>query len=257
MTQKHYGKSQVNSSQYPLLEKEKMNKEFKKFPRTPHLPCSGKVGKEDKSISWAEFHDALGKGSLTVQEKFDGANLGVSLQDGKLQLQSRGHILNGGGHPQFHPAWNYFYQYQSILEKGLGESKILFGEWLHFVHHVYYDVLSNYFKGFDVYDYEKDIFLSQRAIRKTELRWIPWVSEIRFAKSIFEKSEEEIKEYLGGITLLSSASRSDSAEGLYFRIEDDEKVILRAKYVREDFFPEGEDEFVRRKEFKKNKIGGR
>ena len=66
-----------------------------KYPRTPHLQGSrSQPGDEDmEGVPWESL---IGR-HLVVEEKLDGANVGLSLdEDGQLHLQSRGHFLTGG-----------------------------------------------------------------------------------------------------------------------------------------------------------------
>jgi hypothetical protein len=71
-----------------------MNQIFK-YPRTPHLQGS-RLQPGDEDLEAAPF--AILKGQhVVVTEKMDGANSGISFsEEGKLQLQSRGHYLTGG-----------------------------------------------------------------------------------------------------------------------------------------------------------------
>ena len=58
------------------------------FPRTPHL-FGSRPGRDDKVLSETET-DAMLAGPLVVQEKVDGSNVGLSLDDaGQLLLQNR------------------------------------------------------------------------------------------------------------------------------------------------------------------------
>ena len=57
-----------------------------KYPKTPRL--SKLVGCQEM-FDWQSL-------TAVVEEKVDGANAAVSFEDGKLVLQSRGHVLTGG-----------------------------------------------------------------------------------------------------------------------------------------------------------------
>lgn len=227
---------------------------FKKFDRTPHLPWSGKVSKDDKRISAEEFYNAISKGKLIVQEKVDGANLGITLVDGKVQLQSRGHVLQSGGidHPQFSPAYNYFYSIFDNLY--FLENRILFGEWCYAKHHVPYDRLPSYFIAFDIYDLNKEYYLSKSRIEELNIKGINWINDnIPFDVTLFKRLDnEKAYAYLEFLTRYTPYSSKSFSEGLYFRVEDEEKVILRAKFVRKDFFTDDEDAFAKRTVFDKN-----
>ena len=228
---------------------------FKKFDRTPHVPWSGKVSKDDRMLSVEAFRKALSAGTLLVQEKIDGASLGVSYKDGILQLQSRGHLLIGGDHPQFSPAWGHFYLLSDTLKEVLGETKVLFGEWLYYVHHLHYDKLPGWFIAYDIYDKEKEYYLSKKAIHLIPgITCLEWIREVDFNGSIFGMTGNHIYEYLNNVTEFTPYSSMGKAEGLYFRIEDDEKVLTRAKFVRKDFFPVDEEAFVTKRNHSLNEV---
>lgn len=69
--------------------------------------------------------------SLVIQEKVDGANLGLSIDsDWKIRAQNRSHFVNSETHAQFGnlDAWldSHRHELCAILEPG---RHILFGEW--------------------------------------------------------------------------------------------------------------------------------
>lgn len=69
-----------------------------KFPKTPRL---AEVVAGDVHRTWRSL-------ATVVEEKVDGANVGIFFGDGALRIQSRGHVLRGGdGEAQFAPlhAW--------------------------------------------------------------------------------------------------------------------------------------------------------
>lgn len=66
-----------------------------RYPRTPHLEGSRlQPGDHDlRQVPLAALRGAY----CVVEEKLDGANAGISVDDdGRLRLQSRGHTLVGG-----------------------------------------------------------------------------------------------------------------------------------------------------------------
>ena len=67
---------------------------FFRFPHTPHLAWLGAgVPRDDKVLSPEEANKILA-GSIVVEEKLDGANLGLSIgPDGQLRAQNRGQYL--------------------------------------------------------------------------------------------------------------------------------------------------------------------
>ncbi|HMU87893.1 MAG TPA: RNA ligase family protein, partial [Agitococcus sp.] len=82
--------------------------DFFRFPHTPHLAWLA-VGtpRDDKVLSSQEVA-ALLAGDVVVEEKLDGANLGISLDTkGQLRSQNRGQYLSEPHAGQFSrlPAW--------------------------------------------------------------------------------------------------------------------------------------------------------
>ena len=69
---------------------------FVKYPRTPHL--FGSVGTEDdKHLGPEESAAFIADPSLIVEEKLDGANVGIHFtRSGRMVLQCRGHEITEG-----------------------------------------------------------------------------------------------------------------------------------------------------------------
>nr|WP_319495301.1 RNA ligase family protein [uncultured Desulfobacter sp.] len=132
-----------------------------KFPSTPHLiVLGGNQVREDKVLT-KESRNIFLKNQLIVEEKIDGANLGISFdQDGTLILQNRGAVLS----PPYTGQWQKLKRWLSIhMEKlfdHLHDRYILFGEWCFAKHSIGYNKLPDYFLGFDVFDKKNDKFLS-------------------------------------------------------------------------------------------------
>ncbi|WP_429062446.1 RNA ligase family protein [Aeromonas hydrophila] len=75
--------------------------DFFRFPHTPHLAWLGSGSpRDDKVLSPSEVTDLL-TDEVVVEEKLDGANVGLSLApDGIIRAQNRGQYLtesHGGG----------------------------------------------------------------------------------------------------------------------------------------------------------------
>ena len=68
--------------------------DFFRFPHTPHLAwLAAGEPRNDKVLSLAEAQTLLA-GEVVVEEKLDGANLGLSLNsEGALRTQNRGQYL--------------------------------------------------------------------------------------------------------------------------------------------------------------------
>ena len=126
---------------------------FFRFPHTPHLAWLGETPpRDDKVLSRSEV-DALLAGPVTVEEKLDGANLGVSMGvNGVLRFQNRGQYLVTPYTGQFSRLAGWAAQHTQILEAVLTPGLILFGEWLAARHSISYTGLPDWFVAFDVHD---------------------------------------------------------------------------------------------------------
>lgn len=135
--------------------------DFFRFPHTPHLAWLGKgAPRDDKVLSRAEA-EALLAGAVLLEENIDGANLGFSVGgDGMLRVQNRGQYLPRLLTGQFARLNGWMATREQALFDALGESLILFGEWVAAVHSLEYPDLPDYFLAFDVYDRREKKFWS-------------------------------------------------------------------------------------------------
>ena len=205
-----------------------MNDRFYKFPTTPHLlTTANSTVREDKVLSQKERDDLL-QHELLVEEKMDGANLGISFDSlGKLRVQNRGEYLSVPylGQWKALPGWLAF-KSDSLFDH-LNDQFILFGEWCYAQHSTFYDRLPDWFLGFDILDKNSLKFLSWA--RRHELCSSMAISEVPFIKKgYFTLSELE--------ALLANSCFGDKpAEGIYLRVDDGEWTKQRAKLVRQEF----------------------
>lgn len=131
-----------------------MSEGFHKFPHTPHLLWLGAGSpRDDKLLTPAEVTAFLSD-AVVVEEKVDGANLGLSLApDGRIQAQSRANYLAPGrSHAQWNPLWPWLAEHREGLEDGLRRGLVLYGEWCYARHTVPYDALPDWFLAFDILD---------------------------------------------------------------------------------------------------------
>lgn len=206
-----------------------MHDEFHKFPHTPHLIWLGEgMPREDKVLKPAEAKEFLA-GEVIVEEKVDGANLGLSLgPDGRVRAQSRGNYLAPGrSHAQWNPLWPWLAERRGLLEEGLRGGLILFGEWCYARHSVPYDALPDWFLGFDIFEITPGRFWSVD-------RRNAWLHECKLA------SVPEVKRgrfHLKQVSaLLSTSSIGHAAmEGVYLRREHGGWLQSRAKVVSAAF----------------------
>ena len=228
-----------------------------KYPRTRHIEGSG-LQKGDHDLKIAPFSEIAGK-TLVIEEKVDGANVGISFgEDGGLRLQCRGHYLTGGpSEKQFNLLKPWAETHRSWLWETLGSRYILYGEWLYAKHTVFYDALPHYLMEFDILDTETGDFLSTDR-RREMLSGKPVVSvpvvyqgSIKSVKqleslvvfSLYKTSEwrKNLWEAAGAagsnpeIVTTRETDGSDKSEGLYLKWEENGAVVGRYKWVRRDF----------------------
>ena len=205
-----------------------MRDDFFKFPSTPHLAVLADVDiRGDKVLSEIEREELL-RHELFVDEKVDGANLGISFDsEGNLRAQNRGSYLQLPGSGQWKKLAPWLAFRIDQLFEHLGDRYILFGEWCYAHHTVYYDSLPDWFLGFDLYDKRERRFLSSarrnELLTKMDIVQVPTVAHGRFS---FSEAEG----------LLSTSMLTDGpAEGLYFRFDQGDWLVKRAKLVRAAF----------------------
>jgi hypothetical protein len=228
-----------------------------RYPRTHHLEGS-RLQPGDHDLDQIPLETLRGA-YCVVEEKLDGANAGISLgEDGRLRLQSRGHVLVGGAREKH---WDLFKQWarthEAAIAARLPPGVTLYGEWLYAKHTVFYDALPHFFLEFDVRD-ETGAFWST-ARRRAHLAGSPiaavpviWEGVVAkpaklpglVARSLYKSdawrdrlraSAEE-----AGVDPARAALEtdpSDLAEGLYIKVEDPERgvVLGRYKWIRASF----------------------
>lgn len=204
--------------------------DFFRFPHTPHIAWLGEGGpRDDKVLTPAEVASLL-SADVVVEEKVDGANLGISVApDGTVRAQNRGHYLEHPFPGQFEKLESWLRLHEDRLFDALGENLILFGEWCAARHSLDYTALPDWFVGFDVYDRQKEAFWSTQRrnalLTRLGLPHIRCIAEGRFTL-------QQLKELV-----LSAASqyREGVLEGIVIRHQDSEWLLERAKLVRHDF----------------------
>lgn len=252
-----YNKIELNSK-YSVKQQSK-NKmiQILKYPRTQHIEGSRKQD-GDEDLDSAPFSEIANR-HIVIEEKMDGANSGISFSDnGELLLQSRGHYLNGGPrerHFAFLKTWasTFSAQLQEVLENRY----IMYGEWMYAKHTIFYTDLQHYFLEFDIYDKQEQIFLSTTERRKF---WeaLPFITPV---KVLFEGKLQKLSQLTDFVTqsyfineqqterlktaceeqnlkteeVIRETDLSQLMEGLYIKVETNDEVLERYKWVRHDF----------------------
>jgi ATP-dependent RNA circularization protein (DNA/RNA ligase family) len=204
--------------------------DFFRFPHTPHLAWLGEGSPRDDKVLSPNEVTALLAGDVVVEEKLDGANVGLSLTpDGSLRAQNRGQYLAEPYAGQFVrlPAW--LGQHGEKLRSVLKPNLILFGEWCAARHSLDYATLPDWFLLFDVYDRTAVRFWSTP--RRNELATsagLVTVPQLLHGKA----TVPTLKKLVGGT---ASRYRAGALEGLVIRRESADWCEARAKLVRPGF----------------------
>lgn len=229
-----------------------------KYPRTPHLEGS-RLQEGDDASSQVPYSHLQGK-HIVVEEKMDGANSGIRINDpeqGPL-LQSRGHYLVGGGREKHFNLLKAWAAYRNeVLFDILGTQRLMYGEWCHAKHTVFYDRLPHYFLEFDILDTGTGEFLSTERRREligdAPVVQVPVLYEgiapkrlkdlLAMIKPSLAKSDNWLaslrtvaeQQGLNAERAVAETEGSNLAEGLYIKVEEHGVVTERYKWVRRDF----------------------
>lgn len=211
---------------------------FHGFPSTRHLTwLGGEEVRAEKVMSAAEATAFL-SGRVRVEEKVDGANIGLSTdEDGGLWVQNRGAWITPPGAAQFSALWPWLEPRTPRLVDALWPDLILFGEWCHACHAIAYDALPDWFLGFDVFDRSVGRFWS--AARRDAL-----LGDLGLAAvPLVGEGEWTVAAVVGSIG--RSRLTDGLMEGVYLRRESEDWLVERAKVVRAGFIQPGAEHWSR------------
>ena len=220
--------------------------DFVPFPSTRHLGVLGDGSVRDDKVMTSAERDAFLRESVIIEEKIDGANLGISFSAaGEVLLQNRGHRLSLPTTGQWHPLNDWLRWRRDALYADLKEQYILFGEWCYAKHSVVYDALPDWFIGFDVYDKRAARFLSC-ALRDGFLESLGIACVPCLGRGHYD---------FASIAALIVHSRfgSSQAEGVYLRRDSGDWLEDRTKLVHPNFLS-SIDEHWSRKPLSRNHI---
>lgn len=204
--------------------------EFFRFPHTPHLAWLGDgAPRADKVLSTQEASLLL-QNEVVVEEKLDGANIGISLREtGGFQVQNRGNYLSLPYRGQFSRLSSWLGERCESLTAVLTFDIVLFGEWCAACHSLSYDRLPDWFMLFDVYSRSDKKFWSTK--RRNELAEVAGF----FTVPKIAQGRYTIVELTDLLLVQPSRYRTGALEGVVVRTETDTYGLGRAKLVRPDF----------------------
>jgi ATP-dependent RNA circularization protein (DNA/RNA ligase family) len=207
-----------------------MSEDFFRFPHTPHLAWLGQGSPRDDKVLTPKQVSALLADAVVVEEKLDGANLGLSVSpQGALRVQNRGQYLVEPFMGQFSRLESWLAQHRPALLDRLTRGLILFGEWCAARHSLDYADLPDWFLVFDVYDREAGQFWStarRDALAKTlGLVCVPTLHRGKVTQTSLRALLESSP----------SCYRSGPPEGVVIKREGGGWTLSRAKLVRAEF----------------------
>ncbi len=204
--------------------------QFFRFPHTPHIAWLGEgAPRDDKVLSSSEISELL-KGEVRVEEKLDGANLGISFApDGTLRAQNRGQYLQEPYSGQFSRLTSWLGMHEWKWRQHVEPQLILFGEWCAARHSLDYDGLPDWFLLFDVYDRVRQRFWSvERRNALVETLGITTVPTLYQGKTDLKQLKKLVNES-------TSRYRPGPLEGIVIRRDSKDWCEARAKLVRAEF----------------------
>jgi len=227
-----------------------------KYPRTAHLEGS-RLQPGDHDLEAVPLEVLRGR-FVVVEEKLDGANAGVSLDDaGRLRLQSRGHFLVGGPRERhFTPLKRWAAAHAAALTELLAGGLVMYGEWLYAKHTIFYDQLPHWFMEFDLLDRDGAFWSTARRaahlatagiVTSVPVIWQGVVDRPATLPALVNRAlyksprwRERLHAAAGeaGVDPARAAREtdpSDDAEGLYVKVEDAGRVVERYKWIRASY----------------------
>lgn len=204
--------------------------EFFRFPNTPHLLWLGKGQPRDDKILSDEEVAALLRDEVLIEEKLDGANLGISLDEqGELRAQNRGQYLPQPFSGQFSRLNSWLGQHGESLRQILTPELILFGEWCAARHSLDHDKLPDWFLLFDVYDCGAGKFWSlarrNQLAQELDISTVPLLKRAKVTRDQLIRLLDDTR----------SRYRSGKVEGIVIRCDSPLWCENRAKLVNREF----------------------
>ena len=212
------------------------NTKLPEFPRTRHLPYKPNASANDV-IALESEAAVVFEQQVLVEEKIDGASIGIAIEDNHFLIRNRNHIVNKGfvkntpAKKQFTSVWNWTVENRSKFDQIMEQGPYsVYGEWMVGRHGMKYDRLPDWFIAYDVYDQEQQHFLGYNIAR-------PLLTECGFCVPARIYSGNFIvnsEGFYGLMTEWNSAWADEKMEGIYIRVGE-EIVTHRFKMVRSDF----------------------
>ena len=214
-----------------------LNYGLKKFIRTKHIVNLGSMSRDDLIWQGKELENFL-KQHLVVEEKIDGANLGIFIDEtNKIIIQNRSHYIYPEYHKQFADINKWKYQHEYDIYNVIGNNKwIIYGEWVVAKHSIHYTNLPDKFILFDIYDRITNEFFSRSKIESL-IDGTSFVQIRKIADGLFSLND------LKKLAYSQSSYYNGPVEGIYVRSFNDDNTCVkyRGKIVRDNFLESGQN----------------
>jgi len=207
------------------------------YPRTKHLPHQPNASRQDLIATEDEASIIFREPHVYIEEKVDGANLGVMWEDEGPVIRNRSHILRKGyrketaAKMQFASTWSWMYDRREAFLKlhDLFGPASIYGEWLYAQHSIPYKELPSYFIAFDIFDHQFKKYLDTGQARKL-------LQEAGFdIPPLLHHGELDSYQHLTRFLEQPSAFSPTKREGVYLKVSDGSFIQHRFKMVRQDF----------------------
>ena len=225
------------------------------YPKTNHLAFS----KEKDILESADrkhFANLEGK-KVVIEEKVDAQAIGIFFEDGLLHLLFRGQYYclekNILVPKELKNCYEYLKNHEELFFDILLEDRIMYGEWIEYLHTISYNKLPSLFLEYDIYSKIENIFLSTEK-RQELLQPYSELNSVHVHKKLEPFNYDEFKNIIN-FNKLSQYGDNLLHEGFYIKVEDDEKVLERFKWIEPKFFNDlVSSEHWREKALKKNTL---
>jgi ATP-dependent RNA circularization protein (DNA/RNA ligase family) len=196
------------------------------------------------SLSDSEVKTLLA-GKVVVEEKLDGANVGIIRHKRGFHLQKRGSLVGQSEHSQFQyfHHWAHQLKYENIMSMPVGT--IVYGELLYAVHTIYYDNLPDYVIMFDVWNGKKYL---------DENKKYTFIDDHGFEHAPIVAYDYFTREDLNCLMPVASAY-GEIAEGIVVKRYSRKGEYFRGKVVKPQFIKEMEEsDHWTHKQIRRNKL---
>jgi hypothetical protein len=204
------------------------------YPRIPHLSKDiSNMTHDDITIE----HEIQFPFECFVQEKIDGANCGMSWDEGPI-LRNRNHILKKGyiekntpAKIQFRSAWNWLHKHEDdikFISEEIMSPITVYGEWLFAKHSLDYNLLPDFFIAYDIWSVEDNQFIApdilECILNQTDIKYV------KSEKVIFNNINEIVS-----MSEMNSKYRNGVAEGIVLKTSNDKFTLNTYKVVNSKF----------------------